>query len=232
MNELLSVINMNMYNVTTMAPDWATLNAVNTARHILTGSTITLTTEQKCKLNRNLIKGWVCDVCVRRSMETLAEEPAVMEMKTRLEDYEELLRCTRQTDYQISSGGVVKKQTALDLLWSVLLFCVEGVLALPGILLSLPGLVVVSVYSHHYQSNALKKSSVKISAMDVLATGKVISAALCFIICVLLEPALMLLVAAHKGFEVTFMDYMGIACVLPWLFYLTVFLGSGHGAAG
>ena len=57
MNELLSVINMNMYNVTTMAPDWATLNAVNTARHILTGSTITLTTEQKCKLNRNLITG-------------------------------------------------------------------------------------------------------------------------------------------------------------------------------
>lgn len=57
-------------------PDWATLNAVNTARHILTGSTITLTTEQKCKLNRNLIKGWVRDVCVRRSMETLAEEPA------------------------------------------------------------------------------------------------------------------------------------------------------------
>ena len=55
MNELLSVINMNMYNVTTMAPDWATLNAVNTARHILTGRDITLTTEQKCKLNRNLI---------------------------------------------------------------------------------------------------------------------------------------------------------------------------------
>ena len=57
MNELLSVINMNMYNVTTMAPDWNTLNAVNTARHILTGRDITLTTEQKCKLNRNLIKG-------------------------------------------------------------------------------------------------------------------------------------------------------------------------------
>ena len=57
MNELLSVINMNMYNVTTMAPDWATLNAVNTARHILTGRDITLTTQQRCKLNRNLIKG-------------------------------------------------------------------------------------------------------------------------------------------------------------------------------
>ena len=62
--------------------------------------------------------------------------------------------------------------------------------------------------------------------MDVLATGKVISAAVCFIICVLVEPLMMLLVAAQKGYSVTFMDYLGIACTLPWLFYLTIFLGS------
>ena len=161
-------------------------------------------------------------------MEKLADDPSVQEMKTRLEDYEELLRCTRQTDYQISSGGVMKKQTVVDLVLSILLFVVEGILAIPGILLSLPGLVVVSVYSHNYQSNALKKSSVKISAMDVLATGKVISAGVCFIICVLLEPALMLMIAAHKGYSVNFMDYLGIACILPWLFYLTIFLGSGR----
>lgn len=150
----------------------------------------------------------------------------MQEMKTKMEDYEDLLDCTRQTDYQISSGGAMKKQTIFDLLYSVLMFCVDGLLALPGIILSLPGLIVVSVYSHHYQSNALKKSSVKISAMDVLATGKVISAAVCFIICVLVEPLMMLLVAAQKGYSVTFMDYLGIACTLPWLFYLTIFLGS------
>ena len=143
----------------------------------------------------------------------------MQEMKTKMEDYEDLLHCTRQTDYQISSGGAMKKQTIFDLLYSVLMFCVDGLLALPG-------LIVVSVYSHHYQSNALKKSSVKISAMDVLATGKVISAAVCFIICVLVEPLMMLLVAAQKGYSVTFMDYLGIACTLPWLFYLTIFLGS------
>lgn len=68
-NELLSSINRNMYNVTTMASDWTTLNAVseekegetkvNTVRHILTGKEIQLTTEQKCKLDRNLVHGSV-----------------------------------------------------------------------------------------------------------------------------------------------------------------------------
>ena len=46
-NDLLRTINASMYQVTTMAPDWNTLNCVNTARHILTGKDVFLTTEQK-----------------------------------------------------------------------------------------------------------------------------------------------------------------------------------------
>ena len=62
--------------------------------------------------------------------------------------------------------------------------------------------------------------------MDVLATGKVVSAAVCFIICILVEPAILLLCCHAIGFHVTFLDYLGVANILPWLFYLTIFLGD------
>ena len=215
-NELLGTINMNMYQVTTMAPDWTTLNCVNTARHVLTGKEVTLSTEQKLKLNRNLVN----------ACERFEGDAEVTQLRERLDEYQDLLACTHQTDYNISQGVSIARRTPLALLGTLLKLFVCGLLCLPGLLLSFPGIVVVSVYSSHYRKNALRKSSVKISAMDVLATGKVVSAALCFIVCVLVEPAIFLLCCSAAGYQVTFLDYLGVANILPWLFYLTIFLSD------
>ena len=215
-NDLLRTINASMYQVTTMAPDWNTLNCVNTARHILTGKDVFLTTEQKLKLNRNLVNA--CKV--------FENDKEVKEVRKRVTDYQDLLSCTHQTDFNISKGMAVPRRSFGNLIFTTIKFIVCGTLCIPGLILSLPGLIVVSIYSSQYRRNALRKSTVKISAMDVLATGKVVSAAVCFIICILVEPAILLLCCHAIGFHVTFLDYLGVANILPWLFYLTIFLGD------
>lgn len=215
-NDLLKTINMSMYQVTTMAPDWNTLNCVNTARHILTGKDVVLTTEQKLKLNRNLVN----------ACKFFDSDKEVTELRDRVADYQDLLSCTHQTDFNISKGVVVPRRSFGSLLLTTIKFLVCGILCIPGLLLSLPGLIVVSIYSSHYRRNALRKSTVKISAMDVLATGKLVSAAVCFIICILVEPAILLLCCNAMEFHVTILDYLGVANILPWLFYLTIFLGD------
>lgn len=83
-----------MYQVTTMAPDWNTLNCVNTARHILTGKDVFLTTEQKLKLNRNLVN----------ACKFFENDKEVKEVRKRVTDYQDLLSCTHQTDFNISKG--------------------------------------------------------------------------------------------------------------------------------
>ena len=159
---------------------------------MLTGKEVTLSTEQKLKLNRNLVN----------ACERFEGDAEVTQLRERLDEYQDLLACTHQTDYNISQGVSIARRTPLALLGTLLKLFVCGLLCLPGLFLSFPGIVVVSVYSSHYRKNALRKSSVKISAMDVLATGKVVSAALCFIV------------------------YLGVANILPWLFYLTIFLSD------
>ena len=155
-----------------------------------------------------------------------ANDKEVKEVRKRVTDYQDLLSCTHQTDFNISKGMAVPRRSFGNLIFTTIKFIVCGTLCIPGLILSLPGLIVVSIYSSQYRRNALRKSTVKISAMDVLATGKVVSAAVCFIICILVEPAILLLCCHAIGFHVTFLDYLGVANILPWLFYLTIFLGD------
>lgn len=146
----------------------------------------------------------------------------------RLKEYQELLRCTRQIDYAIANHCPSSQQNS-QFFW-ILSDCVrvlcEGTLTLPGLILLLPGLIIVLVYSKNYQSNALRKSTVKIQAKDVLATGKVVSASICFLLSLLIEPLLILLIFYHYGYSVTLLDYCCLLNLLPWFFYLTIFIAG------
>lgn len=147
----------------------------------------------------------------------------------RLKEYQELLHCTRQTDYAIANHCPSFSHQNKQFIW-ILSDCLrvlcEGVLTLPGLILLLPGLIIVLVYSKHYQSNALRKSTVKIQAKDVLATGKVVSASVCFLMSLLVEPLLILLIFYHYGYSVNILDYCCLLNLLPWFFYLTIFISG------
>lgn len=161
-----------------------------------------------------------------RRVEYFDSDPDVKNLLDRVLDYRELLSCVRQTDYKISEGSTRKFTTILLILWSLLKLLIIGILMLPGIILSLPSLIVVSVYSRRYQKNALKKSSVKIRAVDVVATGKIVSSSLCFVISLIVEPMVILALCARRGAHVTFLDYVALITIFPWLFYLTMYLGG------
>ena len=159
-------------------------------------------------------------------------EPEVDSLLNRVSDYRELLGCVYQNDYKISQGYSKFFVSILRILWSLAKLIITGILALPGIVLSLPALIVVSVYSRHYQRSALQRSTVKIRAVDVAATGKIVSSSLCFVISILVEPLVILLICYEYGAQITFLDYLGLANIMPWLFYLTIFLGGRKWRSG
>ena len=159
-------------------------------------------------------------------------EPEVDSLLNRVSDYRELLACVYQNDYKISQGYSKFFFSILRILWSSVKLIITGILALPGIVLSLPALIVVSVYSRHYQRSALQRSTVKIRAVDVAATGKIVSSGLCFVVSILVEPLIILLVCYEYGAQITFLDYLGFANIMPWLFYLTIFLGGRKWRSG
>lgn len=159
-------------------------------------------------------------------LEYFNEDPEVKSLLDRVLDYRELLSCVRQNDYKISGGSTRNLTTMLMILWSLVKVVITGILMVPGFLLALPSLVVVSVYARRYQKNALKKSSVKIRAMDVAATGKIVSSSLCFVISLIVEPMIILAFCAKRGAIVTFLDYVALINIFPWLFYLTIYLGG------
>lgn len=164
------------------------------------------------------------------SVELAEKDPEVQNLLNRLVDYQDLLHCTNQTDYKISKQ-VVRKNPYLNVIMDVVRIVVEGGLALPGLLLLLPTLLIVTIYSRRYQMNALRKSSVKINATDVLATGKLVSATICFLVCLLFEPILILFFFAYRGYSVTLLDYISLLNILPWFFYLTIFLTGTYSSS-
>ena len=237
-NELLSSINRSMYNVTTMASDWTTLNAVGQRGGVHRRSTPcgTSSPDRRSSSPPSRSASWTAIsspgsllsffLSLTRRIEYFDSDPEVKSLLARVMDYRELLSCVRQNDYKISEGSTRSFTTALLILWSFAKLLLTSVLMLPGFILALPSLVIVSVYSRRYQKNALKKSSVKIRAMDVVATGKIVSSSLCFVISLIVEPMIILALCAKRGASVTLLDYVAIINILPWLFYLTMYLGG------
>ena len=163
---------------------------------------------------------------------TLQKDSAVQHCVKQLLNYRELLQCTKRNDYSISLH-IAKEHNNFDHYYTIFsdLFrvIVEGFLALPGLLLLLPTFIIGTVYSKHYQWTALKRSTVKITAIDVLATGKLISATVCLLLCMLFEPLIIHTLCASRGFDVTVLDDLCIFTFLPWVFYATIFLAGGFG---
>ena len=61
MKELLATISERLYDVTTTADDWTTFERINTVRRIITNPSIHLNTEDKTKVTRHLIEGYMVE---------------------------------------------------------------------------------------------------------------------------------------------------------------------------
>ncbi|KAK8813330.1 hypothetical protein WA158_002922 [Blastocystis sp. Blastoise] len=220
-SSFLNDIREGLNNVTTTASDWEINKEVTAARRIYTNNKVKLTTEEKVKIQRHFIDG----------LKEYGEEEDVRQIRNDIERYRDYMELTGFSDKQIVEQGANPKAKVYipSLLFALFMCFITGIPSLPGFLLSIPMYIIVPIYSSKKQKKALAKSYVKIEAKDVLATNKIISTVVIFIILLFLYPLLLLLVLSHSySIRMTGMEYFSIVCMLPWILYLGVFMGERY----
>ncbi|KAL7663164.1 Phospholipid/glycerol acyltransferase domain-containing protein [[Candida] zeylanoides] len=165
---LLETITAGLNEVTVTCEDYDTMMALQAARRLYTAANrehipISMVTE----MNRRLVKGY----------QQYAHEPAMVEIKRRVSNYNASLRRMGLHDHQVESLTRFDRMHTLAMfaerLFKVVLFL--G-LSLPGVFLFSPVFIVGKQISRRKQREALAGSVVKIRANDVLATWKILVA--------------------------------------------------------
>lgn len=200
---LLQIIYNGLRSVTVNAPSWEALQVIQAARRLYTaqptlelnedqeGDMITsddqmdangqvLTMHRKLELTRRFAEGYI----------KMMDHPEVKRISEQVLEYNRKLKYHGLRDHQVASVASqllqpgtqsmdlsqyyshAAKTFAMRLLKLVAL----ALVALPGVVLNLPTAIVADYISAQKAREALKASSVKIAAKDVLATWKLMVA--------------------------------------------------------
>lgn len=166
---LLHVVEQALTSVTISAPDYATLELFWMMRRLHTQATLESTgarptLSQQVALTKAFSRGW----------ERVSAQPGTAALQRLVASYNTQLRLYGIRDYHVEACTRIDNSTLLRalLLWVRMLF--NGLVALPGLLLGLPLLVVTRYVSESERLKAVKSSSVKVYGRDVVATYKVL----------------------------------------------------------
>lgn len=167
--QLLHLVEQALTSVTISAPDYGTLELFWMMRRLHMQMTVQETgkrptLEQQVALTKAFSRGWA----------EISEKPGTAALQRRVASYNQQLRLYGIRDYRVEASTRIDNATLLRalLLWMRMLF--NGLVALPGLLLGLPLLVVTRYVSESERVKAVKSSSVKIYGRDVVATYKVL----------------------------------------------------------
>ncbi|KAI0461677.1 hypothetical protein LJB42_004749 [Komagataella kurtzmanii] len=164
--EVLRIITKGLKSVTVTCPDYETLVCIQTARRLYSNNfSSRLSLESILEMNRRLVKGY----------EHFQNEPRIQELKEKILAYHEVLRLSGIPDHKVNDYRPEKRlQTFAELLGNLFQFALLGLLALPGALLFFPVFVATRKISAKKAKEALAASTVKIKAIDVVATWKIL----------------------------------------------------------
>lgn len=102
------------------------------------------------------------------------DEPKIIELRKRMRKYNRLLRDMGIADHQVERASNRSVQSLILLIYRLGLLIWWSALALPGFILHVPVFILAKYISHVKAKEALKASTVKVQARDVLATWKVL----------------------------------------------------------
>lgn len=108
--------------------------------------------------------------------EKMGREPRVQLLKTRIQEYNQLLNSFGLTDHQVKQLTPHPYRAFQRLMKQLGLFIVCFMLCLPGLLLFSPIFAVTKYISQRKAREALAGSLVKLSGKDVIATWKLLTA--------------------------------------------------------
>ncbi|KAJ1754652.1 Glycerol-3-phosphate/dihydroxyacetone phosphate acyltransferase, partial [Coemansia sp. RSA 1591] len=165
-DDFLSIVADGLKQVTLNTPDLETLKLIQAGRRLYQPTQHSLTMAQQVELTRRFIKGYT----VYRDL------PAVAELRDRMADYNMQLRYYGIRDHQVETMRVGRAEAGALFVWRVVWLLIMGLIALPGTVINAPVFVVTSVFSKRKARAALAASTVKVRALDVIATWKILIA--------------------------------------------------------
>ncbi|GME92883.1 unnamed protein product [[Candida] boidinii] len=161
--ELLEEITEAVKAVTIQSPDYETLMTIQAARRLYTQNK-KLPLSQTIQINRNMLTGY----------SKFKDDPKIKHLKESVLNYNRKLFELGIRDHQVENATENKFNNFILLLSRLSQLTIFLVLSLPGVVLFSPVFIATSIISHKKQKEALKSSSVKIKAKDVIGSWKVL----------------------------------------------------------
>lgn len=165
--EMLGIIQDALKSVTTQCPDYETLITIQAVRRLYAsqyGKKLSLA--GTLELNRRMITGYT----------HFKDNPDIQRLVKDVADFDKRLRYLHIRDHQLANAKFGKPQIIYNLITRSIKLIVLSILSIPGTILFSPIFLLCHFISKKKQAEALKKSSVKIAAKDVIATWKILVA--------------------------------------------------------
>lgn len=163
---LLDTITVALKSVTVTCEDYDTLMAVQAARRLYHPQGKKIPLPVVVEMTRKFVEGY----------NTYKDVPRVKHLREMVMQYNKDLQALGIRDHQVMSASLNPYEVIVKLIWRSLKLFVFAILGMPGLILFAPVLVATKVVSRKKAAQALKASTVKINARDVIATWKVLVA--------------------------------------------------------
>ncbi|KAI9206208.1 glycerol-3-phosphate O-acyltransferase [Polychytrium aggregatum] len=164
--ELLNLITMNLKEMTITAPDYETLMLIQATRRLYKPLNRKLSTTQTVSLTRRFVQGYI----------RFKDDPQVVALQDRVSNYNKKLLTFGIHDHQVQRSEIGGYPLVL-LLWSrIVRLIILSTMALPGVIMNLPMMLITGYISNLKAKQALAESNVKITGRDVVSTWKLLIA--------------------------------------------------------
>ncbi|CAN6628668.1 glycerol-3-phosphate O-acyltransferase 1 [Trichomonascus vanleenenianus] len=164
--EVLDMIADGLRSVTVRAPDYETLMVIQAARRLYRPSGKKLPLPVNIEMSRRLLNGY----------DHYKDDPAIVHLKEAVMSYNKRLRQLGIKDHHVETASMSPQNVVFKLVYRLGKLMVLAALSLPGAVLFSPVFVATKLISKKKAAEALEGSTVKIAAMDVVATWKVLVA--------------------------------------------------------
>lgn len=168
--EAVRILLEQIYNalvaVTVTSPDYDTLMVIQAARRLYRPTNKKLPLPYVVELNRRLVTGYT----------HFKDDPRIIRLKDLVVDYNKQLRLLGLRDHQVEYAKFSFFQVVGTLIYRIAKISLLLLASLPGTILFGPVFIITRKISHQRAKEALKASTVKVNARDVIASWKVLVA--------------------------------------------------------
>lgn len=162
--KMMDLVYDGLKSVTVRAPDYETLMFIQAGRRLYTPTGAHPTLSQVVHLNRQFIIGY----------SKHKDEPRVQKLKEDILRYNKMLIYAGLRDHQVERATRAGWRSLGLLGYRLFLLGLWGGLALPGVVLNSPIILLAKIISRRKAKEALLASQVKVAGRDVVATWKVL----------------------------------------------------------